>query len=156
VTVGANVTSYVNTGLTPSTTYQYRARATNAAGASDYSNTSGATTLAPPAMHISDLDGTRSVSKKNWSAKVTVAVHGASHAAVSGALVSGAWSTGPAGSCTTGSRGTCTLSLSGIPLDTPKVTFTVGGVAQTGSTYDASKNEDPDGLGTTSSITIAK
>jgi hypothetical protein len=156
VTVGANVTSYVNTGLTPSTTYQYRARATNAVGASDYSNTAGATTLAPPAMHISDLDGTRSVSKKNWSAKVTVAVHGASHAAVSGALVSGAWSTGPAVTCTTGSRGTCTLSLSGIPLDTPKVTFTVGGVAQTGSTYDASKNEDPDGLGTTSSITIAK
>jgi transcriptional regulator CtsR len=45
-TVGANVTSYQNTGLTASTTYSYRVRASNAAGFSAYSNTSSATTSA--------------------------------------------------------------------------------------------------------------
>jgi subtilisin family serine protease len=45
-TVGANVTSYSNTGLTASTDYSYRVRANNSAGDSDYSNTASATTQA--------------------------------------------------------------------------------------------------------------
>jgi pectate lyase len=50
-TVGANVTSYPNTGLAAATTYYYRVRAYNAGGDSGYSNTASATTLAaqPPA-----------------------------------------------------------------------------------------------------------
>jgi phosphodiesterase/alkaline phosphatase D-like protein len=51
-TVGANVSSYANTGLSPNTTYYYRVRAYNAAGNSGYSNTASATTqsaLSPPA-----------------------------------------------------------------------------------------------------------
>jgi hypothetical protein len=47
-TVGANVTTYQNTGLSASTTYYYRVRATNAAGDSAYSNEAGATTPQPP------------------------------------------------------------------------------------------------------------
>ena len=43
-TVGANVTSYSNTGLTASTSYNYRVRAYNAVGDSDYSNTASAVT----------------------------------------------------------------------------------------------------------------
>jgi hypothetical protein len=107
-------------------------------------------------VHIGDLDGTRSVTKKNWSAKETVTVHDAVHALVSGAAVSGTWSTGATGSCTTGGRGTCTITASGIPLAMPDVTFSIAGVAKTGSAYDASKNEDPDGLGTKTAITITK
>ncbi|MBI5383637.1 MAG: fibronectin type III domain-containing protein, partial [Verrucomicrobia bacterium] len=45
-TVGANVTSYANTGLSASTTYYYRVRASNAAGNSAYSATASATTAA--------------------------------------------------------------------------------------------------------------
>ena len=43
--VGANVTTYTNTGLTRNTTYYYRVRAYNAVGNSAYSNTVSRTTL---------------------------------------------------------------------------------------------------------------
>jgi hypothetical protein len=43
-TVGANVTAYANTGLTPSTLYYYRVRASNATSDSNYSNIASATT----------------------------------------------------------------------------------------------------------------
>ncbi|HYR50287.1 MAG TPA: galactose oxidase-like domain-containing protein, partial [Candidatus Eisenbacteria bacterium] len=45
---GATAVSFSDGGLTASTTYSYRARATNAAGNSAYSNTASATTQAPP------------------------------------------------------------------------------------------------------------
>jgi hypothetical protein len=44
-TVGPNVTSYSNTGLTPNTTFCYRVASYNIAGNSPYSNESCATTL---------------------------------------------------------------------------------------------------------------
>ena len=47
-TVGVNVTSYSNTGLTASTSYSYRIRAYNGAGDSDYSNLASAATPAIP------------------------------------------------------------------------------------------------------------
>ena len=47
-TVGANTTSYNNTGLTASTSYSYRVAATNGAGTSAYPNTTSATTPGPP------------------------------------------------------------------------------------------------------------
>jgi phosphodiesterase/alkaline phosphatase D-like protein len=48
--VAANVTSFQNTGLAPNTSYRYRVRAFNSAGASAYSNIAAATTTqVPPA-----------------------------------------------------------------------------------------------------------
>lgn len=44
ITVGSNVTSYNNTGLSASTNYYYRVRAYNGSGNSSYSNESNATT----------------------------------------------------------------------------------------------------------------
>jgi hypothetical protein len=46
-TVGANITTYNDTGLSASTAYYYRVRANNAAGDSAYSNEANATTAAP-------------------------------------------------------------------------------------------------------------
>ena len=52
-TVGANVTSYSDTGLAAATSYTYRVRAYNA-GDSDYSNTASATTQAAPAARCAE------------------------------------------------------------------------------------------------------
>jgi glucose/arabinose dehydrogenase len=49
-TVGANVATYANTGLTASTTYFYRVRATNALADSAYSPEASATTAAAPVL----------------------------------------------------------------------------------------------------------
>ena len=60
INLGANVTSFSNTGLAASTAYTYRARAKNAGGFSDFSNTATATTNAPPA-------DTPPVGRSTWS-----------------------------------------------------------------------------------------
>jgi hypothetical protein len=44
-TVGANVTTYSNTGLSKNTTYRYRVQTYNASGVSGYSNMAAATTF---------------------------------------------------------------------------------------------------------------
>jgi hypothetical protein len=49
-TVGANVTSWQDAGLTGNTTYTYRVRAYNSSGDSAYSNTASATTPAAPTV----------------------------------------------------------------------------------------------------------
>lgn len=57
-TVGANVTSWSNTGLLSNTTYIYRVRAYNAAGNSAYTNTASATTLSGPPAAPASISGT--------------------------------------------------------------------------------------------------
>ncbi|HWW92231.1 MAG TPA: Ig-like domain-containing protein [Vicinamibacteria bacterium] len=55
---GASAVSYSDTGLTASTTYFYRARATNSSGDSPYSNTASATTQSPPPTAPTNLAAT--------------------------------------------------------------------------------------------------
>jgi titin len=63
-TVGENVTSYQNTGLSTDTEYYYQVRATNAIGASDWCSEAGATTLpdpptAPGALEATEVSASR-------------------------------------------------------------------------------------------------
>ncbi len=57
-TVGADVTAFSDTGLTATTAYFYRVRATNATGDSAYSNEASATTLTNPPVAPSGLTAT--------------------------------------------------------------------------------------------------
>ena len=66
-TLNANSTSYANTGLTPNTTYYYRVRATNTAGASAYTNSASATTQNTIPTIV--VDGNAS----DWSGVPTIA-----------------------------------------------------------------------------------
>jgi hypothetical protein len=65
VNLGADVTSYSNTGLASATAYSYRVRANNVAGSSAYSSTASATTL--PAAPANLVATTASASQINLS-----------------------------------------------------------------------------------------
>jgi peptidyl-Asp metalloendopeptidase len=61
-TLGSNVTSFTDTGLTASTTYHYRVRAYNGAGASAYTDVASATTANAPVAPASPSPATVAVS----------------------------------------------------------------------------------------------
>jgi len=145
-TLGPNVTSFANTGLSSNTAYRYRVYASNAVGPSGFSNEAGAMTLAQPpvaSLHVEDLTGSsQKVGGPNWQATVTVFVTSNTGAPVSGAAVTGNWSNGFAGSasCTTASNGRCSVTTGNIHNRNSSVTFTVTNV--TGSlAYDSSANK---------------
>ena len=153
-TTAAGVATYTDSGLTASTAYTYRVRASNAAGDSAYSNEATGTTQAPLMAHVGDLDGSKSANKKAWAASAVVLVHNGSEAVVSGAVVTFGWTSyGPTGSAvshgtlsaTTSTRGTCTVSLKNLSLTgVAKVTFTVSNIVKSGYSYSALLNHDPD------------
>jgi hypothetical protein len=55
-TLGSNITTYANTGLSPNTQYYYRIKSTNTAGTSTYSNVASAKTLVAPANAVSNSE----------------------------------------------------------------------------------------------------
>jgi hypothetical protein len=107
-------------------------------------------------VHIGDLDGAAAVQRNQWQGRVTATVLDAADAPVSGAVVSGTWTTtGSQVSCTTAADGTCTVT-EGARKGTDSLTFTVSAVHQTGLDYDAAANTDPDGSSDGTSITVAR
>lgn len=118
----------------------------------------GGSTEPPPAIHVGDLDGQGTIQKRQWRAVVTVTIHDASHQPISDATVSGTWTGGytGSGSCTTTDNGECTLKSGLMNKGKTFVVFTVGNVAKSDWTYDASSNHDPDGGSSGTSITVNK
>lgn len=120
-------------------------------------NTSTPTsTPAPAQMHVGDIDGAASKKGNSWTAKVTVHVHTASHAAVGGATVTASWSGGApgAGTCTTDRRGRCTITSAKLPLGVASVTLAVTGVSHSGYAYESTANHDPDGSSNGTTIVV--
>jgi len=109
-------------------------------------------------MHVGDLDRSSTKQGGRWTAIVTIGVHNASHAAVTGAVVTGSWSNGATGTttCTTAANGRCSVTKSGIRNRTSSVRFTVTGITRSGLTYASAANHDPDGDSTGTSIVVSK
>jgi hypothetical protein len=109
-------------------------------------------------MHVGDLDGSSVPVVNGWNATVTITVHDASHNPVSGAVVTGSWSSGATGSstCTTNASGQCSVTKTGIRNTSNSVTFTVSNVTKIGFSYTAAANHDPDADSTGTVIIIAK
>ncbi len=109
-------------------------------------------------VHVGDLDGTATAAARGkWSATVTITVHDAAENPVANATVSGSWSSGVngSGSCITNASGQCSITKNGIKKNSSSVTFTVTGVAASGSTYNSGANHDPDGDSNGTTIVIA-
>jgi len=136
----ATVTYTPDAGFTGTDTFSYRVRdATTPSAAATVT-----ITVNPGTHHVGDLDGSRSLGSRNWSATVTIAVHYGNETAAAGAIVSGTWSgaaSGPA-SCTTNASGVCTVTKGNLNNKKSSITFTVTGVSLTGSTYQSSANHD--------------
>jgi serine protease AprX len=86
-TVGANVTTFADGGLSPSTTFYYRVNATNGGGDSGYSNVASATTLAAggPATLFSDGFESGNLTAGGWT------VQNANAFASTGSANTGSW-----------------------------------------------------------------
>jgi hypothetical protein len=110
-------------------------------------------------IHVGDLDGVKGTVRKNWNATVTITVHNASHAPVSGITVTGSWSGGTTGTatCTTNASGQCSVTSANMSSKKASVTFTVTNLSGgSGYTYNSSSNHDPDGDSNGTSITVLR
>ncbi len=92
------------------------------------------------AMFVTNLAGSRTVAKKNWTATVTITVKDDTGKAVSGAKVDGKFNT-TAVSCTTDANGQCSVSTT-LKLTVLSVTYTVNNLTAPGYVYDAARNVD--------------
>jgi hypothetical protein len=81
------------------------------------------------------LSPSTSSSGPNWTATVTITVTNGVGSPVSGAQVSGSWSTGTAVTCTTNLSGQCPVSIS-QHKKVGNVSYQVTNVALAGYTYD--------------------
>jgi hypothetical protein len=124
------------------------------------SRTTAVALVAPPSgdgsMHVGDLDGNRTSQGRTWTAILTVQVHDALHAPVTGVTVTGVFSAGASGSrsCTTGSTGSCTIARN--KLRSGSITFTVASATGSGLTYTSAANHDIDGGTNGTTITVAR
>jgi hypothetical protein len=112
----------------------------------------------PKVLHVADIDGAAANAKGGWAAKVTVTVHDAGHAPVSGVTVAARWTDGVGGTvaCVTGRSGSCTLTSPKATTSVASIGFKVDGLALSGSTYDSAANHDPDGSSDGTSTTVTR
>ena len=145
-TVGSNVASYSDSGLSASTTYHYRVRAYNASGNSGYSNTASATTSGggtPTSMSVSSIVvGTQGAGQGNKRGTATVTITDNLGNAVGSAVVNGTFSGdfNESASGVTTSGGEVLLTTNGVKKGTIVLTFCVDSVTHPTLTYDPGSN----------------
>jgi PKD repeat protein len=92
----------------------------------------------------------KSGKNQNWTADVTVTIHGADERTVAGATVTGTWTIGTtttAVSCVTDATGRCTVNSGSLNYSkVSSVSLQVTQVAAPGSVYDASANHSASGV----------
>jgi hypothetical protein len=123
------------------------------------------TISAPPntSVHVGDLETSKTLGNKNWSATVSVTVHnehpvGGTATPVAGATVNGSWAGAATGttSCVTNSSGVCSMTRSNLKNNNTSTTFTVTGITGSGLTYNATANHDADGDSSGTAVTIIR
>lgn len=138
-TVGANVTSFQNTGLAANTEYVYRVFATNSGGRSASSNEATGKTLSDssPKMFVGSVSVVKEQMRIRWRGKATVRIVDASGQAVEGANVSGIWSGAAtdADNFTTGGDGTGVVYSNWSKVSGP-FEFCVTNVTKSGLTFE--------------------
>jgi lysophospholipase L1-like esterase len=90
-------------------------------------------------VSVGGLTSSATARKGGWTATVTISVRDDQLAPVSGATVSGSWSTGASSSCTTAAAGTCSVSLN-LGKKATSVNWTVSGISHATLTYDPVEN----------------
>ncbi len=90
-------------------------------------------------VSIAGLSSSSSPRKGGWTAGVTISVRDGTLAPVSGATVTGSWSTGAGTTCVTGVGGTCSVSLN-LGKKATSVTWTVAGISHATLAYDPTGN----------------
>jgi len=141
------------------TTFTATALPTNTATAQSTVTRTPIPTKTPlPLFHIGDLDRTSTqASSSRWTASVTIYVHNASEAPLTGVKVNIKWTGGATGttSCTTNSSGFCSVSKS-LSTSKTSITLTVTGATKSSYTYRSANNHDVDGGSTGTIIVVSK
>jgi uncharacterized protein YkwD len=109
-------------------------------------------TPAAKSIHVGDMDVAVS-GTTSWRATVVITVHDASHHPVAGVFAVGTWSGGAVQWCLTGAAGTCTVKSPAYGASVHSSVYALRGLGGTGVTYVPSANHDPDGNGTTITVT---
>jgi PKD repeat protein len=130
-------------GETPSHTYAgdgtYPVTLTVTDTAGQTSSVSHDVTVTAPTqsrtMHIASLVAGSADRKGGWTATVTVSIADAASNAVSGATVSGTWSSGGSAGCTTDASGSCTFTTN-MNKKTKMATYQVTDVTANGFVWD--------------------
>jgi subtilisin family serine protease len=135
--VGANSTSYANTGLSAGSQFWYRVAAYNAYGNSSYSNTATASTLT--AVHVEFLSISAAKSTNGWKATLNVTVNNANGQPQPGVTVTVSWS-GGSGTAVTNSSGLASVTTGKLKSNVPSITMTVTNLSGTGYIYDNTAN----------------
>lgn len=118
--------------------------------------TTASVTKDPTTMNVGDLDGFSTLDKNWWSGSVRIYIENDLGEPVSGAIVSGTWSSGFDGpdTCTTDFSGWCTVESGAVLKKIGSMDFSVGDIQHNLLAYIPGDNHDPDGDSSGSIITV--